>query len=486
MSTTIDSRISEFAETKPNAVAVVHGNRSLTYYELNALIDSFREQLWQAGLRRSDVVAVALGDTIEHIATLLAISRACLIGLPIHVRWTIEEQRRVASSFGAQCAIVESAVQTIHPRSIVLSSTNNSGSNSDRSYPSPTPSDIVLQALSSGTTGNPKGPLLTHVNLIQRFQIFQNNLNLGPNDKFICCTPLYFGGGRSFSLAMLFFGGTVVLFPPPYSPEQLCAEIAQRDVSAGFVVPTLLRRLLTLDNDLLSPLRNMSVLVSSGSHLYAVERAQILERISSTFISYYSSTEGGGCTYLPPDAPPEYAESVGRAVWGVEVECVDDEHQLVEPGAVGAIRYRGLSVAGIGLQTEEPSSGAEDWFYPGDRGYLDCNGYLFLKGRSDNVIIRGGINIYPSDVEQVLLSHHQISDCAVIGWPSHEFDEIVVAFVVSTTPMSKVDVEAHCRYHLAAYKCPSEVIFLDELPRSPSGKVLEAELRAHCALPGVF
>jgi acyl-CoA synthetase (AMP-forming)/AMP-acid ligase II len=270
----------------------------------------------------------------------------------------------------------------------------------------------------------------------------------------------------------------VVLCPPPYEPAALAAEVARTGSTVLFLVPTLLRRLLACDAATLAPLRQLKTLISSGSPLTAQERVQIRDLVCPQFIEYYSSTEGGGVSVLSPGDQQRYGESVGRPVFGVEVQIVGDDHAVLAAGQVGRIRYRGPAVADGFYRDPEASLEAfkDGWFYPGDLGNFNDEGFLFLKGRSKDMIIRGGINIYPQEIETTLLNCDGVADASVVGWPSKEFDEEVAAFVILKSPVDPAALVATCKARLASYKVPRQVFVVDELPRNSLGKVVKADL----------
>ena len=165
-------------------------------------------------------------------------------------------------------------------------------------------------------------------------------------------------------------------------------------------------------------------------------------------------------------------------VFGAEVQIIDDQHRPVPAGTVGAIRYRGGSVADSYYRNPQESAAAfrDGWDYPGDLGRFDQDGFLYLTGRSKDMIIRGGVNIYPVEIEQTLATHPAVAEAAVVGWPSQERGEEVAAFVVCRTAVTENDLLVHCRGSLAPYKIPKGIFFLDELPKSGLGKVLKPRL----------
>jgi acyl-CoA synthetase (AMP-forming)/AMP-acid ligase II len=451
--------------------AIVHGERVLRYRELDPLVRRTAAHLYSLGLAPGEVVGVALRDTIEHVVILAALARAGIVLLPLDWRWTAEEKARVAEHFGAKRVFEEPDVDARWHEAVAQA-------DPDARFPE---GDVpLLMSLSSGTTGRPKGPRLRHSQFMARFRVFWINLGFNSQDRFLSATPLYYGGGRTFALAMLYTGGTVYMLPPPYEPEALCDAVARHRITNLFLVPTLIRRLMSLPDERLAPLRSLRLLLSSGAALHPDERTAIRRRIAPSFVEYYSSTEGGGVSFLVPEDPEQFAGSVGRPVFGVEVQCVDEAHRPLGPGSVGRIRYRGPAVADGFWNDPEASreSFRDGWWYPGDLGMLDDHGYLHLKGRAKDMIIRGGINIYPAEVEAVLQSHAAVADTAVVGWPSREFNEEVAAFVILKGEVSPAELRDLCRAKLAPYKVPREVFVVPDFPRNALGKTIKTELSA--------
>ena len=437
----------------------------MLYRELDALVRRTAAHLYSLGLQVGDAAGVALKDCIEHLVLLCAMARAGIVIVPIDWRWTPEEQARVAQHFGAKR---------------VFSEPLSPAGDGNGAFPE---GDIpLLMSLSSGTTGRPKGPRLSHSQFMARYRVFSINLGFHSQDRFLSATPLYYGGGRTFALAMLYMGGTVFMLPPPYEPEALCEAVERQGITSLFLVPTLIRRLMTLPDARLAPLRKLRLLVSSGSALHPDERREIRTRVCPRFIEYYSSTEGGGVSFLTPEDPEAFSASVGRPVFGVDVQCVDESHHPLPPGEVGRIRYRGPAVADGFWNDPDASREAfcDGWWYPGDLGTLDEQGYLYLKGRAKDMIIRGGVNIYPAEVEAVLQAHPAVADATVVGWPSREFNEEVAAFVIlkKTLSVDSADLRSLCREKLAPYKVPKQVFVVDDFPRNALGKVIKSELSA--------
>lgn len=472
-------QLSLHARQRPTKPALVHGETVLTYRELDLAVRQRAARLQDLGVQPGAVVGIALRDSIEHVLMLYAVARAGGVILPLDCRWKELEKQRVASHFEPAAVMVEPGGAFEGARCIEVGPAwvaAAAQADPDRSFPD---GDRGLaMSLSSGTTGRPKGPMVSHQQFFTRFLTHWVDLGFGSRETYINATPLYFGGGRAFSMSTLYAGATVVLCPPPYEPAGLAAEVARTGSTVLLLVPTLLRRLLACDAATLAPLKQLKTLLSSGSPLTAQERVQIRELVCPNFIEYYSSTEGGGISVLSPDDQQRYGESVGRPVFGVEVQIVNNAHEIQPAGTVGRIRYRGPAVADGFYRDPEASAEAfrDGWFYPGDLGNFNDEGFLFLKGRSKDMIIRGGINIYPQEIEATLLNHEAVADASVVGWPSKEFDEEVAAFVILKSAIDPAMLLALCQARLAPYKVPRQVFIVDELPRNSLGKVVKPEL----------
>ncbi|MBB5213665.1 class I adenylate-forming enzyme family protein [Parapusillimonas granuli] len=475
----IADQIALHGRQRPTHIALIQGDRSLDYRSLDQAVQSRAAWLQMRGLAPGSVVGLALKDTIEHVLMIFAVARAGCIVLPVDCRWKTFEKQAVSKHFGASLVMVEPG-QAFEGQACQETDGGwlDAVRNARPVAPFPDGDRGLVMSLSSGTTGRPKGPLLSHQRLISRFYTQWADLGFGSRERYVNATPLYFGGGRTFTLSILYAGGTVVLCPPPYAPEELVGEVARTQGSLLFLVPTLLRRLLDFDAETLAPLRRLRTLVSSGSALAAEERVQIREKICPNFYEYYASTEGGGISVLTPADQLRYMDSVGRPAFGVEVSVVDERHEPVPAGAIGRIRYRSNGMAEGFYGDAEASAEVfrDGWFYPGDLGAMNEEGYLFLKGRAKDMIIRGGVNIYPQEIEAVLTGHPAVQEAAVVGWPSRQFNEEIAAFVIPKEPVDPGALIALCRDALAPYKVPREIFFVREFPRNSIGKVLKAEL----------
>jgi acyl-CoA synthetase (AMP-forming)/AMP-acid ligase II len=471
--------LDDHAVRRVRHTAIIEGATGITYGQLAPQVRRTARHLRDAGVTAGEIVGVCLRDSAHHLVVLFALARLGAVILPLDWRWTPPEKARVTRFFQVRRAIVEpddsisgSVCLPVDAEwdAAVASADDDIGCAAGGDRP------LVL-SLSSGTTGRPKGPMLSHAQLISRLVIQWVTLGVSQHDRYLSATPLYFGGGRSFSMGGLFSGATVILFPPPHEPAALVAAVAEHRATTLMLVPTLLRRLLQLEGP--TPLLGgLQRLLSTGAVLHPEERRAVMARLCPDFINYYGSTEGGGITVLLPEHQGAAEASVGEPVFLTEVQVVDDAGSTLQPDAVGHIRYRGPGVAD-GFYNDPGASATafrDGWFYPGDLGRFDADGRLHLAGRAKDVIIRAGVNIYASEIEQVLLAHPLVRDAAAVGWASPLNGEDVAAFVAADPRLEEEPLLAHCRENLAPYKIPKRIFFVTELPKSPLGKVLKAEL----------
>ncbi|MEM7502562.1 MAG: class I adenylate-forming enzyme family protein [Pseudomonadota bacterium] len=451
--------------------AIRCADTTLSYLDAWTTIEALAAELHEAGVRDGDRVGLAMKDHPKHLLAHYAVARLSAVIVPIDHRWTNPEKAAAATTFATRLVVADDNTEIAGVRTVTLSGTASELSSElppwNRSADQP-----LLISLSSGTTGKPKGAIVTHENLYERFVSQWTAIGFGSRDCFALLTPLYFGAGRSFGLCLLAAGGTVHIAPPPMSPEQIVAVVKSPSISATFLPPTLLRRLLPLAGD--APLLpNLQYLLVSGEPLYAAEAAECRQKISPNLIGYYASSEGGGISVLTSSEFREHSATVGKPTFRTEVEIVDGDGQLVQDGTVGRLRYRGPGVATRFVDSEghEHAAEAGGWFYPGDLAEKLPTGHLALRGRDKDVIIRGGVNVYPAEVESVLLQHGSVSECSVVGFADSHRGQLVVACIVDDPAVNDDALAEFCKERLAPYKVPSAFVRFAELPKSNSGKI---------------
>lgn len=470
----------QHARNRGTEIALIDGTRQLSYAELDCEVDRGAWALMARGCQPGEIVGLCLRDHWAHVVLMWSCMRAGVVMLPLDCRWTDAERRAVVQHFGAVRVVREpqASVDEV-PSDSWTELLRDDAALKRPAFPVTDLESPLLLSLSSGTTGRPKGPRITHRHFLRRFYTHWINLGLNAASRYVCATPMYFGGGRTFTLSVLFSGGRVSLCAPPAEPQALAELIREQSANAIFLVPTQLRRLLQMPDEVQSAFRSLGLMISSGAPLQPNERIAILDRLCPHFYEYYASTEGGGVSLGTPRGLRERPSSVGRPIFGVEVDIVDEQDQSLPPGKVGTLRYRGPGVADSFYRDPEQSAQhfRQGWFYPGDLAERDVDGYVYLRGRSKDMIIRGGVNIYPSEIEDVLMRLPAIRECSVFGIADDDLGEIVACAWVGTEAFTEAELKAHCRQFLAPYKVPARWHCLEELPVNSGGKVMKASLR---------
>ncbi len=459
------------ADSHGDKTAIEFQHERISYLELWQRLQGYAAYLHERGIRAGDRVGLALKEHPCHLILHYALARLGAVILPVDQRWTSTEKAATAAAFNAKLLILEGDAEM--PAGCETLALNNKWLKTEpgRLPPMPDHADLpLLISLSSGTTGKPKGTLVTHEQMYQRFVSQWVTIGFNSQDRFLGLTPLFFGAGRSFGMAFLAARATVILDPPPHEPHELINALNMSHATASFLVPAQLRGLAPLyQKGLLLP--GLKKLLISGAALYPPEAREIRRKVNPGLIGYYASSEGGGISVLNTDEFDDYAHTVGRATFRTEVQVVDNRDRPVQAGETGRLRYRGPGVARRFIDGDgtEEAINQEGWFYPGDLAAKLDSGHIILRGRDKDIINRGGVNVYPAEIEAVLMKFPAVREATVVDEPSEKFGETVTAFIAANEAISKDSLSRHCQKQLASYKIPSRYVFLDNLPKKSSG-----------------
>lgn len=347
----------------------------------------------------------------------------------------------------------------------------------------PSPADRLREPLvstsTSGTTGQPRTFLQTHDHILWRCRQATRLLGIGPSTRFLQLPLLNTSLGRRQMINLIVHGATLVWTGAKIGAELL--DFMQRErISYTLVTPSHLERWVELAGDPASPLLpDLTLAVTSaplGQDLFLRARAKLTPRV----IDVYGTNESGILAFAWPEDRLESPGTVGRPDPEIELELVDDAGRPVADGDIGHVRTRSDALP-AGYLDDGDRSGRhfeDGWFYPGDMASRDGAGRLHLAGRRDDVINNQGVKFYPAEVERVLRQHPSIADAAVTPWPHPEFNQVGVALVVLRGKTTERDVRVFCSERLPAYQVPRRVLVATQLPRSPTGKVPRAELKA--------
>ncbi|HVE25484.1 MAG TPA: long-chain-fatty-acid--CoA ligase, partial [Sporichthya sp.] len=351
-------------------------------------------------------------------------------------------------------------------------------------------SDVAYLLYSSGTTGLPKGVALTHENLAHSALMAVQGFRMDADTVHMCAGPQFHIAGAGTGLMAMFLGGRTVVIADP-APAHLIATIARERVTHAFLVPALIQAVLDCPERAGQDLTSLQQVSYGAAPMTEALLRRAMDELKCTFLGVYGMTETAGTvtTLLPEEHEPTgersaLLRSVGRPLPWVDLRVADTvTGEDVAPGEIGEIWVRSRQVTpGYWRQPETTAATitADGWLRTGDGAYRDAEGYVYLKDRIKDMIISGGENVYPAEVENALADHPDISEVAVIGVPHERWGETVKAVVV-LRPGVVGDAEAiraFAKERIASYKCPTSVEFVEALPRNPSGKVLKKDLRA--------
>ena len=347
------------------------------------------------------------------------------------------------------------------------------------------PADTAVQFYTSGTTGLPKGAELTNANFAGMLPLWTESWQLAVGVPTIVCLPMFHIGGAGWGVAGLFAGATNHVVRE-YVPAQILSVIQAERIQVMLLVPAMILFLVQAPQIRETDLSSLRLIIYGAAPIPAELLKQAMSIFPCGFQQVYGLTETtGAITLLPPeDHDPNDAKkllSCGYAQKGVELRIVGEDGKDATTGVVGEIVVRSPQVMGGYWKLPEATARSiqGDWFFTGDAGYLDDKGYLFIYDRVKDMIVSGGENIYPAEVESALFGHPAVADVAVIGVPDDRWGEAVKAVVVKKpgAEVSQGELITWARNQIAGYKLPKSVDFIDALPRNPTGKILKRELR---------
>jgi long-chain acyl-CoA synthetase len=502
MGLNLASIVTDSARRAPAAGAVRLGPLELTYAELDDRSARLASLLRENGLQRGDRVGVMLPNVLEFPVSYYGVLRAGGVVVPMNVllkrreiafyledsgaklllAWQgfAEEARGGAEDAGAELIEVEpeafAELLDSHEPETEFAETDAE--------------DTAVILYTSGTTGKPKGAELTHHNLSRNADVSSRTTsNIQPGDVVLGALPLFHSFGQTVSMnASLRVGATLTLLPKFDPTEAL--EIMQRDgVTHFYGVPTMYGALLHHPERESYDTSNLRICITGGASMPVEVLRGFEEAFDCEVLEGYglSETSPVACTNHP--GHPRKPGSIGTPLEDVEMKVVDEDDNEVAQGEVGEIVIRGHNVMKGYWQrpdaTEEAMRGG--WFHSGDMARVDEDGYFFIVDRKKDLIIRGGYNVYPREVEEVLYEHPKIREAAVLGVPHHEWGEEIGAAVVchEGEELAPEEVSGYVKERIAAYKYPRIVWFMDELPKGPTGKILKREIEVPAgASPG--
>jgi malonyl-CoA/methylmalonyl-CoA synthetase len=480
----------------------------LTYAQLDELVNRTAGYIQNLGLQPGDRVAIQLSKCLEFILIHLATIRCCAISLPLNLAYPPDELKYFLEDSGAKLFFtLESNKEKIQailpslpelkkcifldpakPDEFQLLITNHQSSGFDTLATNTRYSTIVdsqdtaVIIYTSGTTGRPKGAEITHGNLTSNLEALHEAWGWQADDILLHVLPIFHVHGLFVALHGALHTAATTKIMREFNAEKTLEILASGQCTVFMAVPTIHKRLLDVPNAERFDLSHVRLITSGSDRLPDELFTGFQKTFGYTLLERYGMTETGMNCSNPLNGERRIG-SVGLPLPGVEVRIVHSETEEILPtGEIGDVQLRGPNVfKGYWKQPDKTSASfsADGWFKTGDLGYLEADGYLTLCGRSKDLIISGGLNIYPPEVERVLMEHPAVNACAVIGCPDADWGERVTAVVVlnKTESAAAEELIRFCREKLAPYKSPKSIVFREDLPRNAMGKVQKAELR---------
>ena len=494
--------VREFARATPSATAVIDGDRVLSYAALDERSNRLAAALLARGLMPGQAVAVLLGNRLEYPELAAGLAKAGLVMVPLNPRLTPSEARYILEHSGARAIVLDDALAGVvgdaveELRLVVLSI---DGTQTGQAYEDALAGAravdpaIVVDELdpfcityTSGTTGRPKGVLISHRSRSLTFYCSAMEWGLGTGRVSVAVAPMYHGAGFAFGYAPVYTGGTVTMLRK-WDPEELLHLVERDRAQSVFLVPTHAQMLRALDDGRLTAkdLSSLDTLYFNAAALPWTLKQWVMETFPECGVhELYGSTEAGIVTNLRPADQHRKPGSVGHAWYMTELRILDEHGNPAAPGEPGELYSRSPFL--MNGYHDDPAATEE---CTTDDGFLTCGdivvrdeeGYVHVVDRKKDMIISGGINVYPREIEEVLAAHASIAEAAVVGVPSETWGEEVMAYVVLRDRAAAAELptglEAHCRTSLAGYKVPKHWEVVAELPRNAAGKVVKRDLK---------
>jgi long-chain acyl-CoA synthetase len=505
---TATGMLRQLAGAQGDAPMLTAGERTLTWGELYRRARRMSRALADHGVGRGDRVAFLDRNGIEYFEVFFGCALMGAVSVAVNWRLATPEMAAIIEDSGSRVVFVGSdyadaakdiAADVHGVRAWVpLDELDgwleaHAGPDPDDPGFEPGPDDVVTQLYTSGTTGLPKGVMINARNVSCILTEADRVFRIGPDTVSMVAMPLFHIGGTGWALAGMSRGGHSVIVRD-IDPAAVLALIERHRITETFVVPAVLMFMLATPELATADISSLRTVFYGAAPISEDVLVRSIQALGCDFAQVYGLTETSGAitSLLPEDHDPSgprshLLQSAGRPFDHVEIRVVDTDsgHDLAV-GEVGEIWTRSdQNMAGYWNKPEATGAVLSDdgWFRTGDAGWVDAEGYVFLHDRIKDMIVSGGENVYPAEVENALLSHAAVADAAVIGIPDDKWGETVKAIVVRAPgapgdgELLVADIIAATRERLAHYKCPTSVDFVDVLPRNPSGKILKRELR---------
>ena len=490
----------------PDKPITVFGNETVTYGQMATRAAALATGLRECGVGAGSVVGLLSYNCTEFLETMFAANYLGAIAMPINWRLAAPEVRYILEHSEARVLVCDQALTELADAAtagmeasvvrVCISAPVPDGwtALAELRIAAGPPADIVARAhatgddvhrlmYTSGTTGRPKGVMITHANLAWKNLAHVVEFGFTSADLGLACGPLYHVGALDLTTTSLIAAGGTTIIHRTFEASDVVDELERSRVTTVWLAPAMLNAIMALPDVARRDLSSVRLIINGGEKM----PVPLIERLQRTFPSAWFADAYGltetvsGDTFLDRDSIVTKLGSVGRPCLYLELDIWDDHGRPLPAGERGEVVVRGPKVFKGYWRDPDATATAftGGWFHTGDIGVRDDDGYLFIVDRLKDMILSGGENIAGSEVERVLYEHRAVLEAAVVGRPDERWGEVPVAFVAlrPATNATADELIEHCRGQLARFKVPKDVVFVDALPRNPSGKVLKRELR---------
>jgi long-chain acyl-CoA synthetase len=506
-------QLHQTASSLPQKSAFYFSEQVTTYQQLDVAVTKFASGLEKLGVKKGDHIALLLGNSPYFVIGMYGALRLGATVIPINPIYTADEIAYIINNGDVKVVIaldlllplidkmnsllpnVENYILCDTPKEDdqVLPIENLSAYQKLQSFttilangvldfvePELQDDDVAIILYTSGTTGKPKGAMLTHKNLYSNAQDVSDYLKMSESDKVITVLPMFHVFCLTVALNAPLMNGATILIMPKFSPKDVF-ELAKKYEATVFAgVPTMYNFLLQQPGVYPDDLQSLRLCISGGASMPVALLKNFEQKFNVMISEGYGLSEAAPVTCFNPLDRPRKPGSIGTSIINVENKVVNELGEEVPTGEVGELIVRGPNVMkGYYKMPEDTEVTIRNgWLYTGDLATMDDEGYFYIVDRKKDMINVGGYNVYPREVEEVLYSHPEIVEVAVLGVPDPNFGEAVKCFVVSKNKdITESELISYCSEHLAKYKIPSRIDFLEELPKNTTGKILRRALK---------
>lgn len=505
-------QLNETAKAMGDKPAYVFMDQTSTYVELDGAVTKFASGLEKLGIKKGDHIALLLGNSPHYVIGLYGALRLGASVIPINPIYTADEIGYIVNNGDVKAVVaIDLLVPMIEKMHMMLPQvehyiiceTGQASANNDitqlsvypkmKSFsqivasgdlqfvgPELLPDDVAVILYTSGTTGKPKGAMLTHKNLYSNAKDIGDYLHINNSDRVVTTLPMFHVFCLTVVLNAPLMAGGTILIVPRFSPGEIFRLVHKYEATIFAGVPTMYNFLYQYNEGTAEDLKSLRLCISGGASLPVALLKNFEKKFNVAVSEGYGLSEASPVTCFNPLDRPRKPGSIGTSIPNVENKIMNELGEEVKVGEVGELVVRGPNVMkGYYKLPEETAMTIKNgWLHTGDLAKMDEEGYFYIVDRKKDMIIVGGYNVYPREVEEVLYNHPDIVEAAVFGVPDMNQGEAVKGYVVSKSKeLTEEDLIKYCSEHLAKYKIPSSIQFIDELPKNTTGKILRRALR---------